>query len=419
MVLSLSSHNVMQYLQDAGLCNSEDGASDQSELPGSSKNNFNLVVTLADNRQLLIKQERNINNYDAAPHELFQEWLFHQLLQQFPVLGNILAMPTAVNYAPLVVHFDEENSILVRNYLSEYVELATFYHNNEIFPQEIACAIGTTLARLHRATYNRREYQDFMATAPQGEFRYGFYNPAQGVGSIEPEIFGSVPTDALKFYVLYQQYESLESAIADLAYDWNPCCLTHNDLKLNNILVDFRREKLDNCLVRLIDWEACSWGDPAYDLGTLLASYLGIWLKSLVVDPTIELEESLHLALTPLEILQPSMIALVRAYVNAFPMILEYRRDFILRVIQFAGLALIHQIQDTITCWKYFNNADICMLQVAKSLLTMPEQAILTIFGISESEILNSVSKIHKFRKPVKEQQLVPIYYEKTRLRGC
>ena len=413
MVLSLSSHNVIQYLQDAGLCSSEDGASDKSELPGSSKNNFNLLVTLADNRKLLIKQERKLNNKDAAPHDLFQEWLFHQLLQQFPVLGNISAI------APLVMHFDEENSILVRNYLSEYLELAVFYHNNDIFPQQIASAIGTTLAGLHRATYNRREYRDFMATAPQGEFRYGFYNPAQGVESIGPEIFGTVPTDALKFYLLYQQSESLESAIADLAYDWNPCCLTHNDLKLDNILVHSRWEKLDNCLVRLIDWEACSWGDPAFDLGTLLASYLGIWLKSLVVDPTIELEESLHLALTPLEILQPSIVALIRAYINAFPMILEYRSDFILRVIQFAGLALIHQIQDMITCRKSFNNADICMLQVAKSLLTMPQQAILTIFGISESEILNPVAKIHKLPQPVKEPQLLRIYYEKTRLRGC
>ncbi|MEH1848157.1 MAG: phosphotransferase [Nostoc sp.] len=418
MVLSLSSHNVIQYLQDAGLCSLEDGASDISELPGSSNNNFDLLVTLADNQKLLLKQKRNINN-DAPPHELFKEWLFHQLLQQFPVLSNISAMPTAVNYAPLVVHFDEENSILVRNYLSEYLELGIFYHNNEIFPQQIAFAIGTTLAGLHRATFNRREYKDFMATAPQGEFRYGFYNPAQGVGSIGPEIFGTVPTDALKFYVLYQQYESLESAIADLAYDWNPCCLTHNDLKLNNILVHSRWEKLDNCLVQLIDWEACSWGDPAFDLGTLLASYLGIWLKSLVVDPTIELEESLHLALTPLEILQPSIIALIRAYINAFPMILEYRTDFILRVIQFAGLALIHQIQDIITNHKSFNNVNICMLQVAKSLLIMPEQAVLTIFGISQSEILNPVAKIHKLSQPVKEQQLLRIYYEKTRLRGC
>ncbi|WP_375502479.1 phosphotransferase family protein [uncultured Nostoc sp.] len=413
MVLSLSSHNVIQYLLEAGLCSSEDDASDKSELPGSSNNNFGLLVTLADNRKLLIKQERNLNNNDGAPRELFQEWLFHQLLQQFPVLGNISAI------APLVVHFDEENSILVRNYLGDYLELATLYHNNDIFPQEIVTAIGTTLAGLHRATYNRREYKDFMATAPQGEFRYGFYNPAQGVESIGPEIFGTVPTDALKFYLLYQQSESLESAIADLAYDWNPCCLTHNDLKLNNILVHSRWEKLDNCLVRLIDWEACSWGDPAFDLGTLLASYLGIWLKSLVVDPTIELEESLHLALTPLESLQPSIIALIRAYLNAFPMILEYCNDFIVRVIQFAGLALIHQIRDMITCQKSFNNADICMLKVAKSLLTMPQQGVLTIFGISESEILNPVAKIHKLPQPVKEPQLLRLYYEKTRLRGC
>jgi hypothetical protein len=412
MVLSLSSHNVIQYLQDVGLYKSGDGTSEESDLPGSSKKNFNLLVTLADNRKLLVKQERNFNS-EGLPHELFKEWLFHQLLQQFPVLGNVSAI------APLVVHFDEENSILVRNYLSEYVELATLYHNNEIFPQEISSAIGTTLAALHRATFQRREYKNFMATAPQGEFRYGFYNPAQGIGSISPEIFGTVPTDALKFYVLYQQYESLESAIADLASNWEPCCLTHNDLKLNNILVHSRWQQLDNCLVRLIDWEACVWGDPAFDLGTLLASYLGIWLNSLVVDPTIELEESLHLALTPLEILQPSIIALIRSYLNAFPMILEYRSDFIKRVIQFAGLALIHQIQDIITSQKYFSNANICMLKVAKNLLTMPDQGVLTIFGISESELVNPAAKIHKLPQPQKEQQLLRIYYEKTRLRGC
>jgi hypothetical protein len=100
-------------------------------------------------------------------------------------------------------------------------------------------------------------------------------------------------------------------------------------------------------------------------------------------------------------------------------MILEYRSDFIVRVIQFAGLALIHQIQDMITCRKSFNNADICMLQVAKSLLTMPQQAVLTIFGISESEILNHVAKIYRLSQPEKEPQLLRLYSEKTRLRSC
>ncbi|MBD2385387.1 phosphotransferase family protein [Cylindrospermum sp. FACHB-282] len=412
MLLSLSSHNVIQYLQDAGLCSSEDGASYESELPESGNKNLNLLVTLAGNRKLLVKQERNINN-DGTPHEFFNEWLFQQLLQQFPVLGNISAI------ASLVLHFDEENSILVRSYLTEYIELGSFYEKTEIFPESIAAVIGTTLAGLHRTTFQRREYRDFMATAPEGQFRYSFYNPAQGINSIGPDIFGIVPTDALKFYTFYQRHESLESAIADLSYEWKPCCLTHNDLQLNNILVHSRWQQLDNCLIRLIDWEACSWGDPAFDLGTLVASYLKIWLSSLIVDPTIELEESLRLAVTPLEVIQPLIVALIQAYLHAFPMILEYRQDFILRVVQFAGLALIHQIQDMIKCRKYFDNRELCMLKVAKTLLTMPEQALLTILGISESELIQPVVKLHKLPEPEREQQLLRIYYEKTRLRGC
>ncbi|MBK1990425.1 aminoglycoside phosphotransferase family protein [Sphaerospermopsis aphanizomenoides BCCUSP55] len=411
MILSLSSQNVIQYLQNVGLCSSEDGALYESELPENGGNNRNLLVNLADNRKLLVKQERGFN-FDSSNHQLFNEWLFHQLLQKFPVLGNISAL------ASLLLHFDEENSILVRSYLSEYVELGKFYENNDVFPTEIATAIGTTLAGLHSSTFQRREYRDFMNTAPQGQFRYHFYNPTQGVAAINQDIFSQIPTEALKFHVLYQRYESLESAIADLAYEWQPCCLTHNDLQLNNILVHSRWQQLDNCLMRVIDWEACTWGDPAFDLGTLLASYIQIWLSSLVVDPCLELEESLNLAIIPLEVIQPSILAVIRAYLQAFPLILDERPDLILRVIQFAGLALTHQIQNIIESRKYFDNTHLCMLKVAKNLLTMPEKSVLTIFGISESEILQPVKGYNKTVQP-EDKQLLRIFYEKTRLRGC
>jgi len=412
MLLSLSSQNVIQYLDKAGLCSLEDGTSDKAELPKSSNKNFNLLVKLPGDRQLLVKQER-LHQNDGSPHEFFNEWLFHQLLQQFPVLGNMGAIASSLLY------FDEQNSILVRNYLSEYLELKGFYQNQDIYPTEIAAAIGKTLAGLHRTTFQHREYQNFMATAPQGQFRYHFYNPAQGIGSISPEILAMIPTEALEFYLFCQYDEILESSIADLASEWNPCCLTHNDLTLSNILVHSRWEQLDNCLVRLIDWEACGWGDPAFDLGTLLASYLEIWLSSLVVDPTIELEESFHLAVTAIEILQPSIVALIRNYLHAFPIVLEYSRDFILRVIQFAGLTLIHQIQDLIQRCQSFHRSKLCMLQIAKSLLTMPGKAVLTIFGISESEILQPITELHELPQPEPEKQLLRIYSEKTRLRGC
>ncbi len=415
MVFSLSSHNVIQYLHLSGLCSSEDGASADSELPQSSKN-LNFLVTLAENRQLLVKQERCLGidgGVDGIPHEFFNEWLLHQLVQQFPVLGNISAMSSSV------VHFDEANSILVRNYLSEYEELRSFYGDSGIFPEAIATAIGSSLAALHRTTYNHREYRNFMATAPQGVIRYQFFNPAQGISAVSPEIFGSIPTEALEFYILHQRYESLESAIADLAYDWNPCCLTHNDLKLDNILVHSRWQNLDNCLIRFIDWETASWGEPAFDLGSLIADYLRIWLESLVVDSTLELKESLHLAVIPVEMVQPSILALTRAYLSAFPMILEYRQDFILRVVQFAGLALINQLEQNLKCSQHFDNGGMQMLQVAKTLVTMPQQSVETVFGVPEAQIIEPLQKFHKIPKTEREQNLLRIYYEKPRLRGC
>ncbi len=412
MLLSLSSQNVIQYLQEAGLFSLEDGTAVVEELTQNS-HNLNLLVTIsANNQKLLVKQEGTTSN-NEIPQEFFHEWLLQQLIQSFPVLANIPAI------APLVLHFDQENSILVRQYLQEYVELADFYHQNEAFPEAIATAVGTSLATLHRSTFDCREYREFMATAPEGQFRYQFYNPAQGIGSLGPEIFADVPGDGLKFYALYQRYESLEAAIAQLAYEWHPCCLTHNDLKLENILVHSRWKRLDDCLVRLIDWEAASWGDPAFDLGTLLASYLGIWLDSILVDYTIEMEESVNLALTPLEVIQPSILALIRAYLHSFGMILEYRRDFILRVVQFTGLALIHQLQDRINRHKYLDKLGIYILEFAKNLLIMPQESVIKIFGISELELMEPVAKLETIPQKRQQQNLLRIYYPTTRLRGC
>lgn len=148
-----------------------------------------------------------------------------------------------------------------------------------------------------------------------------------------------------------------------------------------------RAEPSDSSIVRLIDWERCSWGDPAFDLGMLIGSYLQMWLISLVVSKSIAIEDSLRMAMTPLEKLQPSIAALVTAYFGNFPEIIECRPDFLRRVVQFSGLALIIQIQAMLQHQKTFGNVGICMLQVAKSLLCRPEQSIPTVFGAAASEI--------------------------------
>lgn len=385
MSFLLSSQNVFEYLNRQNVCSEKEP--DPSQIEPKLAKNFNLLLSLSDGRKLLVKQERYRTQGKTAG-EFLNEWRIQEFLQQFPALSHLRPLISEV------LHFDAEHSIIVFNYLNDYRDLSDFYRKENIFPTSIASAIGTILAALHRATVNNPEYRDFFSEDCEGVSVYRITNIDRELERISPEVFGRVPADGLKFFALYQRYESLKEAIAELTAAFEPCCLTHNDLKLNNILLHndweqilLKGEPSDGSIVRFIDWERCTWGDPAFDLGMLIGSYLQIWLNSLVVSKAIDIEESLRMAMIPLEQLQPSIAALVTAYFGNFPEIIETRPQFLKRAVQFSGLALISRIQAMLQYQKSFGNTGICMLQVAKGLLCRPEQLIPTVFGATASEI--------------------------------
>ena len=175
---------------------------------------------------------------------------------------------------------------------------------------------------------------------------------------LEPDIFSRMSQDAIKFFTLYQRYASLGQAMSTAQQAFNPCCLTHNDLKLDNLLLHLEGFRdlpetessglplsdtsvIPEPVIRLIDWEQWTWGDPAFDLGTLLASYLRFWLNSIPMNTVMDLETALQLAVYPLDQLQPSLVALVQSYFRSFPEILRHDPGFLTRTMQFTGLALI------------------------------------------------------------------------------
>ncbi|BAY09982.1 aminoglycoside phosphotransferase family protein [Calothrix sp. NIES-2098] len=372
MKFILNSDNVFGYLIEQGVCNQSDTSSCTVE-PVTAKN-FNLLLTLADSRKLLIKQERHDREGKTAG-EFLAEWRIQKFLQQFPSLNNYQ------HFLPEVLHFDLDNSIILFKYLDDYQDLMDFYTKGNSFPAEIATAIGTILGTIHRDTFNNQEYQEFFSKSSDNLMVDQVSYLVRRLERVEPEIFGLIPDDGLKFFVLYQRYDSLGEAIAELGNAVIPACLTHNDLKLNNILLQKDWQSSSNNTIRLIDWERSAWGDPAFDLGTLIGSYVQIWLGSLVISNSLSMEESLRLAIAPLELLQPSIGTLTQAYLTRFPKIVEHRPDFLQRVVQFTGFALIQQIQAMIQYQKYFGNTGIAMLQVAKTLLCRPVQSMPTVFG--------------------------------------
>jgi hypothetical protein len=386
MPFLLSSQNVINYLIDQGICQREDGENSSIEIKPAK--NFNLLLTLADGRQLLVKQEPH-NDKGETAGEFLQEWQFQKLLQTCPGLMSIRA------YFSQAIYFDAVNSIIVFDYLKPYRDLAEFYSRENIFPSFVAAKIGTIIAAIHRLTLDRQDYQGLFASATKVSSSRAL-EMITDLQRLTPDIFGSYPDQGLRFFGLYQRYSSLNQAITDLADAIAPCCLIHNDLKLNNILLAHTWQEAvsstslpTNSIIRLIDWEMSTWGDPASDLGTIIASYLQIWLYGLITNKTIPIQESLQLATTPLEQLQPSIATLMSSYLRNFPEILNRRPDFLRQTVQFSGLALIQAILSTLYHEKTFGNSEICILQVAKTLLCRPEQSIETIFGLTEFELIN------------------------------
>jgi hypothetical protein len=383
MPFLLSSRNVLDYLHSNNICSLNDRDVD---IELKTAKNFNLLIAFENGQKLIVKQERHSKEGKTAG-EFLREWKSQEFLRSFSELSS------AKHLFPEVLHFDSENSIIVFDYLDNYRDLSDFYAKENLFSVNIATEIGVALATIHRLTCNRPDHRAFFQASlepqlsEQGAASNQVAQWTKGIERIGPEVFGMFPADGLKFLALYQRFDSLSKAIAELSAAYQPCCLTHNDLKFNNMLLHHDWVELisdpqsGQSVLRLIDWERSGWGDPAFDVGSLLAGYLRIWLFSLVVSKDITIEESLRMAMTPLDLLQPSLAAFMSAYLANFPAILQSRPHFLQRAAQFAGLALIQQIQAMIQDQKVFGNTGICMLQVAKSLLCRPEQSVSTVFG--------------------------------------
>jgi thiamine kinase-like enzyme len=376
MVFVLNSENVFDYLAGVGL---EISNREETSVRLIRAKNFNLLLESPGSQALLVKQE-TIKADGRQAGELSTEWKLQQLLPQLPELAEI------VQFMPRILHCNPEYSIAINHFFDQYEDLSDYYSEQIEFPLDIATTLGQRLGLVHQLSFSHPEYQQ-QVDLTLGQKKTTAYRLARRLAYFSPSIFSRIPQECLQFLKLYQQYPSLGEAIQQLANQSTACCLVHNDLKLNNILV-WPESEQDK--IRLIDWEKASWGDPAGDLGMLLASYLELWLEGLVVGQELMVAESLQLATISLDLIQPTLFTLMKSYLDTFPQILTYNPQYIRLVLQYTGLSLIRRIEAIMESVRFFDNQGIIMLQVAKQLLCNPDTFVNTVFGAQGQELLQS-----------------------------
>ena len=401
----LSSENVIDFLKEHKVCPPDF----QPAVPVICKEskNFNLVVK-AERRasrkddsssvnssdlltSLLVKQNR-VDSQGKTSGNLITEWVVQELIDNFSSLAAIQPLISEV------VLFDRANSTLVSVFYDEYISLDDFYETRQNYDPKIANLVGINLAQIHRATYQQQQQREFLGRYLRLDAAKRLPGFIRRLNSLSPSIFAEICPDGLTFYKLYQRFPSLNRAVIELYDRIQPSCLTHNDLTLDNFIVDTQID-LDSDSgsikpeqLKIIDWEFINWGDPASDLGMLVSQYLGEWLNSLVADRNLDLDTTLSLATCPLEKITPSLKAFLQGYLTQFPEIINHRPDFLRQVVQFAGIGILNRLSYYVEYHYHFHNESLCKLQVAKNLLCYPEPGIETLFGNTEAELIARIS---------------------------
>jgi len=400
MTFILSLENAAQYLVQQGVISQE---APRPEIERRDYKNFNLLLTFSPTAQYLVKQER-FDEQGQTSGDLAFEWRIQELLLAFPALAALRPLVSDL------LLYDPRQSILVSRYFSGYEDLERFYDSSHQYQPKVAAAVGQAIARVHRLTW-RPSYGQFLQQFTDGEPIRSKPRLLRQIESVGPELFAHFALENLEFFRIYQNAPKLRKAVRQIRESWRPCCLIHRDLRLSNLVVaqawadswnspeermqaDMERDCLKQSPspnpVRIIDWEKFAWGDPAYDLGTLIANYLRLWLGSLAVHQDLPLQQALRWADVPLELLQPSLAALVTGYVAEFPTVQEQYPEFLARSLQFSGLVLLEKVLLKLEHRYRFGNADICAMQVAQAALERPELAAQQFFGQPLSRLIGT-----------------------------
>ena len=361
----LSEQNAFSYLVSLGICDHQTTPIDILPIPGK---NLNLHLKFADSPDWLVKQE--VTDQQGCCELFMGEWAVQDLINSTSSLTPLRT------FIPPILHYDRSAAILVSQFLEGHQNLELCDQALDCpFDREIATMLGLHLGTLHQLTYQpgettirdqlERLYPDAIRSNPPSDFL--------ALKPFIPEQFGWLRQDALTFFRWYQSQPDLIQALETLSKTWSACCLTHQDLQFGNWLVSSETRSL-----QLIDWEHVGWGDPLTDLATLLTYPLLRWLSQLPPPNFGSWQQRCDAASLPFDTLQPSLVALVSSYFEAFPEALS--KDALLRVSQWMGRRLIHEVETHIQYHCPIGAVEANLLHFAQQLILNPDVLVLVLF---------------------------------------
>ena len=171
-----------------------------------------------------------------------------------------------------------------------------------------SCAAAWLLARLHALT-------PAADSAARAAFLRGGPTLSQRIRTYDAITIAEYSArPGFDYETFLSLAQSASAALGEMQRAWAPSTLLHGDFKPDNILVDERAGP-----IRMVDWELCGMGDPAYDLGQALGGLVSTWIESAGSIEARSLAELFASAIVPSAQMLRACDTLLGAYEAALP----------------------------------------------------------------------------------------------------
>lgn len=326
----------------------------------ASRRNRNHRVVCEAGRSYLIKQAGDPDKVRTLANEAE----IYRLLAAHASDAVRAALPAIVRY------FDD--GILVLELDAAAVSLAAYHRTVRRFPPGMAATLGRTVAALHATSGD-----DVRRLAPVADglpLVFSFDRP-------DVTVYYGASGATLQLLTAIHATGDFAARLGDLRDDWTAGTMIHADLRLDNCIVRPSERVRTGKHLRLVDWEMAMWGDPAWDLATLLSEYLSLWIDHAPVSEATPPEQFLDHGVFTLDRLQPSIRHLWDAYRDARTM---SEPPWLLweRAVRFSAARLVQTAYETSQYLNELSGQVVFKLQLAHNILTDPITASTVLLGI-------------------------------------
>jgi aminoglycoside phosphotransferase (APT) family kinase protein len=298
------------------------------DIQDRSRRNANFSVIPSQGRRLLIKQPQATRGSAARP--LVTEARILQLVEEDARLARMR------HCTPRFHYFDEPAKILVVELLHPATSLLKFHLNGgEVqFPPEAAQAVAACLADAHEALQaaHAAGLMEFVPKARAGVFGWEESSLTQW------DDLNQARKSLVRTLAAERLLDDREEMAQLMAQHSVPC---HNDARWDNFLVLAGEGPGGGLNLRIIDWEAATLGDVAYDVAFFVGEYYRFWTGTAVFgdDPLGEPKRQAF----RLPDAHPAIAAFLDAYLARRGLAGAAAADFRRRVVRYLPYALITQ----------------------------------------------------------------------------